>query len=476
LIRVAIIMAAFVVLAIVIFQVVPLAESPERVFDKVWQTFDEHYALFEVKGVDWQALHDEYHPQISGDSSEEELFDVLTRMLSHLDDNHVMLRATSLGKDFNAGNLGPYIADLGLDGALEWLDQRPLASSSFRSEPRLAGADRIQYGWLDDRVGYLHLGAFEDVAVSAAAVDTILLAMTDARAWIVDVRFNSGGDDRVGKAVADRFADRRRLYMVTRDRHGPEHDDFGRARYWHVDPAIHAFNGPVILLTNRLTISAAENFALAMRTLPHVTVVGDTTSGCMADMQWFDLPNGWRVSLSRNLFVDYDDRCWEGIGVPPDTVIAALPGDPGTDAALAAALQLLQGDGPPLQDESASAAAARFDLVEILEELLESDEFPAVRQRFDRLRQDANPEQCHADRDEINALGYRMLRRDRVDDAVGVFQIYVELKPHDANAYDSLGEAYMVRGDTELAIANYERSLELDPDNRNAERMLRRLR
>ena len=63
-------------------------------------------------------MRDEYRPQISGDSSEEELFDVLTRMLSHLDDNHVMLRATSLGKDFNAGNLGPYIADLGLDGAL----------------------------------------------------------------------------------------------------------------------------------------------------------------------------------------------------------------------------------------------------------------------------------------------------------------------------------------------------------------------
>ncbi len=230
------------------------------------------------------------------------------------------------------------------------------------------------------------------------------------------------------------------------------------------------------LLTSRLSISAAENFALAMRTLPHVTVVGDTTSGCMADMQWFNLHNGWRASYSRNLFVDYADQCWEGIGVPPDVVVASAPNNDGGDPTFEAALQLLQGDGPPLQDESASAAAARHDLVEILEQLLEDGEFPAVRRDFDRIRIDANPETVLADRDEINALGYRMLGDDRVDAAVGVFEIYVELKPDDANAYDSLGEAFMIRGDTELAIANYERSLELDPDNGNARRMLRRMR
>jgi C-terminal processing protease CtpA/Prc len=469
-------MAVVVAIAITVILLSPAADSPERVFEKVWETFDERYALFEVKGVDWQALHDEYSPRITSDSSEEELFDVLTSMLSHLNDNHVMLRAPSLDRDFNAGYLGRRFADLGLDGVMEYLDRRPLAESSFRGGPRLAGDDRIQYGWLDDSVGYLHLGAFDDVDVSAAAVDTILAELADARAWVVDVRFNSGGDDRVGKAVADRFADRRRLYMVTRDRSGSGHDDFADPRYWHVDPAERAFTGPVALLTSRLSVSAAENFALAMRTLPHVTVVGDTTSGCMADMEWFNLQNGWRVSLSRNLFVDYADRCWEGIGVPPDVVVASTASGEGGDPALEAALQLLQGDGPPLQDESASAAAARYDLVEILEQLLAFGEFPAIRHEFDRVRSGLDPENSHVDRDEINALGYRMLGDDRVDDAVGVFELYVELMPDDFNAYDSLGEAFMIRGDTELAIANYERSLELDPGNGNAVRMLRRLR
>jgi cytochrome c-type biogenesis protein CcmH/NrfG len=57
-----------------------------------------------------------------------------------------------------------------------------------------------------------------------------------------------------------------------------------------------------------------------------------------------------------------------------------------------------------------------------------------------------------------------------------VFQLYVELFPTEANAYDSLGEAYMNRGDTEQAIASYQRSLELNPDNENAVKMLMKLR
>lgn len=104
----------------------------------------------------------------------------------------------------------------------------------------------------------------------------------------------------MGKVIADRFAGKCRLYMVVRDRSGPGYDDFREPKYWHVDPAPRTFTKPAILLANRFSVSAAENFVLAMRVLPHVTVVGDFTSGCFADMAWFDLPNGWRFSLSRN--------------------------------------------------------------------------------------------------------------------------------------------------------------------------------
>ena len=47
--------------------------------------------------------------------------------------------------------------------------------------------------------------------------------------------------------------------------------------------------------------------------------------------------------------------------------------------------------------------------------------------------------------------------------------------PDSSNVYDSLGEAYMKNGDKEPAIANYKKSLELNPKNENGAAMLKKL-
>ena len=56
------------------------------------------------------------------------------------------------------------------------------------------------------------------------------------------------------------------------------------------------------------------------------------------------------------------------------------------------------------------------------------------------------------------------------------FALNVEAFPDSWNVHDSLGEAYMVGGERELAIASYERSIELNPGNANGVEMLKRLR
>jgi CubicO group peptidase (beta-lactamase class C family) len=76
----------------------------------------------------------------------------------------------------------------------------------------------------------------------------------------------------------------------------------------------------------------------------------------------------------------------------------------------------------------------------------------------------------------INQLGYHFLRKKRFDEAITVFQLNVEAFPQSFNVYDSLGEAYMEKGETGLAVANYEKSLELNPDNQNGRDMLEKLR
>lgn len=76
---------------------------------------------------------------------------------------------------------------------------------------------------------------------------------------------------------------------------------------------------------------------------------------------------------------------------------------------------------------------------------------------------------------EINRLGYQLLQAKKVKEAIEIFKLNVEAYPKAFNTYDSLGEAYMVNGDTQLAIQNYKKSLELNPQNTSAVDMLKRL-
>jgi len=75
----------------------------------------------------------------------------------------------------------------------------------------------------------------------------------------------------------------------------------------------------------------------------------------------------------------------------------------------------------------------------------------------------------------LNSLGYHRLQAGHADDAIALFALNVEMYPDAFNAYDSLAEAYMVKGDRPAAIENYHRSLALNPENTNATQMLRRL-
>jgi transglutaminase-like putative cysteine protease/tetratricopeptide (TPR) repeat protein len=76
----------------------------------------------------------------------------------------------------------------------------------------------------------------------------------------------------------------------------------------------------------------------------------------------------------------------------------------------------------------------------------------------------------------FNALGYKLLNEQKFSDAIEIFKLNVEAYPESSNVYDSLGEAYMKSGEKELAIENYQKSLELNPENENAKKMLEELK
>ncbi|MBP6335117.1 MAG: serine hydrolase [Bacteroidia bacterium] len=75
----------------------------------------------------------------------------------------------------------------------------------------------------------------------------------------------------------------------------------------------------------------------------------------------------------------------------------------------------------------------------------------------------------------FNLLGYSYLESRQFEAAIAVFKINVGAFPDDGNLYDSLAEAYMLNGQRELAIFNYKKALELDPNNSNSKVMLAKL-
>jgi CubicO group peptidase (beta-lactamase class C family) len=75
----------------------------------------------------------------------------------------------------------------------------------------------------------------------------------------------------------------------------------------------------------------------------------------------------------------------------------------------------------------------------------------------------------------INILGYHLMNIGRVKDGIEILKLNIEAFPKSANAYDSLGEAYMKDGQKELAIANYKKSVEIDPKSESGIEALKKL-
>lgn len=112
---------------------------------------------------------------------------------------------------------------------------------------------------------------------------------------------------------------------------------------------------------------------------------------------------------------------------------------------------------------------------EALMDLILSDSIPAAINKYHELKKN-NPNDYNFKESQLNGFGYQLLQVGKTDQAIAVLKLNVESYPESANVYDSIGEAYMIKGNKEEALMNYEKSLKLNPKNKNAEDNIKKLK
>ncbi|MBP1766834.1 MAG: beta-lactamase domain protein [Candidatus Aminicenantes bacterium] len=110
----------------------------------------------------------------------------------------------------------------------------------------------------------------------------------------------------------------------------------------------------------------------------------------------------------------------------------------------------------------------------LIQEAMSAEGTDAGIKRFEELK--AEKGRYFFNERQFNTAGYMLLHSGRVDEAITIFRMNAELFPGSWNVYDSLAEAYAVKGEIGPAIQFYEKSLQLNPDNQNAQERLKNLK
>ena len=268
------------------------ADTPQGNMEALWKIIDEHYCFLDYKqqeyGLDWDAVHQKYKERVKGQLTRKQQFEVLCDMLGELRDGHVNLSA--------AHDIGRYWS---------WFEDYPTNFSDTLIR-RYMGTDYqiasgISYKILDDNIGYIRYESFSD-PIGEGNLNEALSHMILCRGLIIDIK---------------------------------------EARY--LEPSANVrWNKPAVVLTNRRVYSAANEFAVYMKTLPNVRLVGDHTGGGAGMPFSSSLPCGWSVRFSAVPMYDAQGESAE-FGIEPDYNVQQTDEDfaKGKDTLIEFARQLL---------------------------------------------------------------------------------------------------------------------------------------
>ncbi|MGL1886372.1 MAG: S41 family peptidase [Reichenbachiella sp.] len=302
------------------------------VFDQLWEEVDRHYSYFDNSNLDWDSVYSNYRPEINTHTTDQELFEIASKMLSTLNDPHTNLYTNK-----------------GVGGNVNYFSRFPInelddISTYFSYYEQVNNA--LEYGVIKDQtIGYIKIRSFDGEPEEFEAFEKVIDSLFYIKGLVIDVRSNRGGLISNAEIILQNFFKSDQIVSQYRFRDGVGHDNFSEWSSFEIDgnDKINHLEFPIIVLTNRQTFSACEWFVMGANVLPQFQILGDTTGGGSGIPLLRELPNGWILRVSNSQMRRFDGTDFQFSGIYPDYPVHISASDAlaKVDTILESAIQLL---------------------------------------------------------------------------------------------------------------------------------------
>ena len=315
--------------------------SSKKLFELFIETLKENYAFSKERNMNWVSIGNDYGNKISDETAKAELFQILGQVVLLTKDHHTKIIAENgetlqyrgtpaaeivtsvFNKQTKVKNLNEYF------NLFFETNYKNISDSLLHGKGNKSANKQIEWGDLNDSIGYISIYSFTDFAPDGFSrkqqIDSInnsmqhiINTMKDKKAIIIDISFNFGGYDAAALSIAGFFTDKTTLAFTSQVYNN---GTFYNESDVYVQPSEKIqYTKPVYVLMTDISRSAAEGFAMLMKSLPNVKLVGTNTMGILSGMLGKSIGDFYSTSSNQRL-LSPKGTYYEVSGVQPDIPI-----------------------------------------------------------------------------------------------------------------------------------------------------------
>jgi carboxyl-terminal processing protease len=321
--------------------------DPKHNFQVFWDTFNDHYASFDIKDINWNEVYKQYEPKVNENTTDLELYTIFREMIALLNDGHVKIEVPEKIENEYKNKIEEQEEKY---SKLDEFNLNKGIAEFYVDSLRNYNAGMVRYGLINDNLGYIQINSMlmladyelqkdldlrnfyvqywekaenrkdelqrqDEVDGINKILNSIIKDLPKAKSYILDLRFNGGGKDAVALDILNHFSDKEKFAYTKKAR---IEKGFTNPQKFKIIPSKNHFSGNVYILTSHLTASASEILVLASLADTNFKRIGSTTEGIFSSTLDKELPNGWEYELSNEVYQDLKGENYENIGISAD--------------------------------------------------------------------------------------------------------------------------------------------------------------